>query len=148
MRRLLLIVLLSLVAAVPAAASEQRPTLAELEAEVMCPTCKTLLEVSDAPVADRMRVFIRGRIAASDTKSEIKDKLVRQFGEAVLASPPKHGLNLMVWLAPMAALVGGCLLLAWLGQRASRRRADPDEAVDLDPETEAAIALALADPDR
>jgi cytochrome c-type biogenesis protein CcmH len=148
MRRLLLIIVAALVVAAPAAASEQRPTLGELEAEVMCPTCKTLLEVSDAPVAERMRVFIRSRIAAGDTKSGIKDKLVRQFGEAVLASPPKHGLNLMVWLAPMATLVGGCVLLAWLVQRASRRRAGPEEAVDLDADTEAAIALALADADR
>jgi cytochrome c-type biogenesis protein CcmH len=148
MRRLLLIVVLSLAAVAPAAASEQRPTLAELEAEVMCPTCKTLLEVSEAPVADRMRVFIRNRIAAGDTKSGIEEKLVAQFGEAVLASPPKRGLNLIVWVAPMAALIGGCLVLAWLGQRASRRRADAEDAVDLDAETEAAIALALAEAER
>jgi cytochrome c-type biogenesis protein CcmH len=147
MRRVLLIVVAALVVAAPASASEQRPTLGELEAEVMCPTCKTLLEVSEAPVADRMRVFIRSRIAAGDTKSEIKGQLVAQFGEAVLAAPPKHGLNLMAWLAPMAALVGGCLVLAWLGQRASRAPAEPGP-VDLDAETEAAVARALTEGER
>jgi cytochrome c-type biogenesis protein CcmH len=148
MKRLLLVVGLALVTAAPAVASEQRPTLGELEAEVMCPTCKTLLEASDAPVADRMRVFIRNRIAAGDTKSGIKEKLVTQFGEAVLASPPKHGLNLTIWIAPMATLIGGCLALAWLGQRASRARGDTEDDVDLDAETEAAIAHALAEAER
>jgi cytochrome c-type biogenesis protein CcmH len=148
MRRLLLIAILGVAVAAPAAAGEQRPTLRELEAEVMCPTCKTLLEVSDAPVADRMRVFIRKRIAAGDTKSAIKEKLVGQFGEAVLASPPKRGLNLVVWVAPAATLVGGCLALALLGRRASRSRADAEDDVDLDAETEAQIALALAEAER
>jgi cytochrome c-type biogenesis protein CcmH len=148
MKRLLVMAAMVLAAAAPATASEQRPTLGELEAEVMCPTCKTLLEVSEAPVADRMRVFIRNRIAAGDTKSGIKEKLVTQFGEAVLASPPKRGLNLIVWLAPMATLIGGCLVLARFGQSSSRRRDDPEDAVDLDAETEAAIALALAEAER
>jgi cytochrome c-type biogenesis protein CcmH len=148
MRRALAILVAMLACAAPAAASETRPTLAELEAEVMCPTCHTLLEVSDAPVADRMRVFIRTRIAAGAHKSEIKDELVAQFGEAVLAAPPKRGLNLIAWLAPAAALVGGGLALGRLGRRASRRRADAAEPVELDPETEAAIALALSEAER
>lgn len=59
---------LMLVLAAPALASERHPTLAELEHEVMCPTCHTLLELSQAPVAQRMRVFIRRRIAAGDTE--------------------------------------------------------------------------------
>ena len=148
MKRLLLIACLGLATAAPAAASEQRPTLGELEAEIMCPTCKTLLEASDAPVADRMRVFIGDRIAAGDTKSAIKVKLVGQFGEAVLASPPKHGFNLTIWIAPMATLIGGCLVLTWLGRGASRARADVEDDVDLDAETEAAIARALTEAER
>jgi cytochrome c-type biogenesis protein CcmH len=148
MRRLLAITALALATAAPAVASEKQPTLGELEEEVMCPTCKTLLEASDAPVADRMRVFIRSRIAAGDTKSEIKETLVAQFGEAVLASPPKRGFNLTIWIAPVATLIGGCLALGWFGHRASRKRADADGDVELDAETEAAIALALAEAER
>ncbi|HJX75522.1 MAG TPA: hypothetical protein VJ247_04145, partial [Gaiella sp.] len=56
--------LLVLLLASHAAASERRPTLAELEHEVMCPTCHQLLELSNAPVADRIRAFIRTRIGA------------------------------------------------------------------------------------
>src|SRR5581483_12051119 len=81
----------------PAAASERHPTLNELEGEVMCPTCHTTLDQSSAPAARRIEAFIRRRIAAGDTKSEIKAKLVAQFGPSILAAPPKHGFNLIVW---------------------------------------------------
>jgi len=127
MRRAALLALaVALVAAAPAAATEARPTLAEISHEVMCPTCHTLLELSDAPVAQRMRVFIRGRIAAGDTKSEIERRLVAQFGPAVLASPPHHGLGLVAWVAPLAVLVLGALAAARPGVR--RRLAGPPSA--------------------
>jgi cytochrome c-type biogenesis protein CcmH len=137
----------ALAVAGPAYASEERPTLSELEAEVMCPTCNTLLETSDAPVAERMRVFIRSRISAGDTKSEIKDRLVSQFGEAVLASPRRRGLGLLAWLAPAAALVVGGLVLAFRGRGSARIDSDVEPG-PLDEETEEAIALALAEANR
>ncbi|HEU4450040.1 MAG TPA: cytochrome c-type biogenesis protein [Gaiellaceae bacterium] len=152
MRRALLLCLLGLLAfGGVAGASEQQPTLAELEREVICPTCKTTLELSDAPVADRMRAFIRRRIAAGDTKSEIKDALVAQFGEAVLAAPPREGFNLLAWLLPLA---GATVALAALGvalRRWSRTRAAP-AAVEqsangrpsLDPELERRLDEELA----
>jgi cytochrome c-type biogenesis protein CcmH len=109
-------VLLSLLLAAPAAASERHPTLGELEHEVMCPTCHQLLELSDAPVADRIRAFIQTRIDAGDTKSEIKHQLVSEFGEAVLAAPPAHGFGLLAWLLPLLGLAGSATVLAVLAR--------------------------------
>ena len=51
-----------------------------------------------------MKAFIRARIAAGDTKSEIKAQLVDQFGPAVLAVPPRKGFDLVAWLLPLAGL--------------------------------------------
>ncbi|MDX6423530.1 MAG: Cytochrome biosis protein, partial [Gaiellaceae bacterium] len=77
MRRLLALAFVLALAVVPTAfASEQHPTQAELEGELVCPTCHTTLDQSNAPVALRMKQFVRARIAAGDTKSEIKDQLV------------------------------------------------------------------------
>jgi cytochrome c-type biogenesis protein CcmH len=123
MRRLAIILVTCLAAAAPAAASEQHPTLAELERELVCPTCKTTLQMSNAPVAERMRAFIRQRIAAGDTKSEIKDKLVAQFGESVLAAPPARGFNLLAWLVPIAGGLIAVVVVAILARRWSRGRA-------------------------
>jgi cytochrome c-type biogenesis protein CcmH len=116
--------LLALGAAGTAAASERQPTLPELERELICPTCHESLAVSSSPIADRMRSFIRARIAAGDTKSEIKSKLVDQFGESVLAAPPKHGFNLLAWLLPFAGLGLGGAALAVLARRWRRARED------------------------
>jgi cytochrome c-type biogenesis protein CcmH len=114
--------LAALAFAAPAAASESQPTLAELETEVVCPTCHTTLDQSSSPVANRMRSFIRARIAAGDTKSEIKAKLVADFGEQVLASPPKRGFNLLAWVLPPVLAVAAALALGVLAVRWSRRR--------------------------
>jgi cytochrome c-type biogenesis protein CcmH len=140
--------LLALVLAAPAVASERHPTLGELEGEVMCPTCKTTLDQSTAPIADRIRQFISARIAAGDTKSEIKRKLVLQFGPAVLAEPSKHGFNLLAWVLPFVALGVGAAALAWLAWRWSRRRDAEASAVAgegaIDPELERRLDDELA----
>jgi cytochrome c-type biogenesis protein CcmH len=141
-------ILVALVFAAPAAASERHPTLGELEGEVMCPTCKTTLDQSNAPIADRIRQFISARIVAGDTKSEIKHKLVLQFGPAVLAEPSKSGFNLLAWVLPFVALGLGAAVLAWLVWRWSRRRVAeaPVTAANapLDPELERRLDDELA----
>lgn len=116
-RTLVLLLVAAAVVAVPVHASEQRPTLADLANEVICPTCHTTIDQSNSPIALRMKAFIRERIAAGDTKSEIKHKLVAQFGESVLAAPPKSGFNLLAWLLPLVGAVVGAAVLAMLARR-------------------------------
>jgi cytochrome c-type biogenesis protein CcmH len=149
-RSLALLFVIALVTAGSAAASEQHPTLAELEDELVCPTCKTTLAMSNAPVAERMRAFIRERIAAGDTKSEIKDKLVAQFGESVLAAPPARGFNLLAWLLPIAGALAAVVAVAFLARRWSRSRADASAGASaeggrpLDPDLERRVDEELA----
>jgi cytochrome c-type biogenesis protein CcmH len=123
MRRAALVLLL-LALALPAAAvaSEEHPTLRELEGELMCPTCGTTLELSNAPAANQIRRFVRARIAAGDSKSEIEDKLVAEFGRGVLASPPKEGFDLLAWVLPLLALGLGAGVIGVLVVRWSRSR--------------------------
>jgi cytochrome c-type biogenesis protein CcmH len=130
MRRLLLLTTLALAVAVAGCGGEDdlTPTLAELEKRYICPTCQTTLELSNAPVAERMRAFIRERIAAGDSRSEIDEALIADFGEEVLAAPPKEGFNLLAWVLPLlggALAVGG---LAFALVRWSRTRPEPEAA--------------------
>jgi len=130
MRRPVAIAAVALALTVPAAvsASERHPTLNELENEVMCPVCNTTLAQSDSGAARAIERVIRGEIAAGWTKSRIKNDLVRQYGESILAAPPKHGFDLLAWLLP---LVGGALAAALLGVAAwgwSRSRGDDAQA--------------------
>jgi cytochrome c-type biogenesis protein CcmH len=121
------------------------PSAADLEAELVCPVCETTLDQSNAPVAERMKTFIRVRIAAGDSEQEIKDTLVAEFGPGVLAEPPGGGFGLLAWLLPIAGLVGGAIAVA-LVVRAWTRRAPPADpsAEPLDPELERLVDDELA----
>lgn len=152
MRLLAVIALVTLLAAGCGGEDDATPTLAELETELICPTCQTTLELSNSPVAERMRVFIRERIAAGDTESEIKDALVADFGEGVLAAPPKQGFNLLAWVLPLAAGALAVAALAVALRRWSRvRREEVAETSPsangrppLDPELERRVDEELA----
>ena len=142
MKRVVFLLALALVAASPALASEEKPTAAELESELVCPICDSTLDTSNAEIARRMKAFIRLRIAAGDTKSEIKAKLVDQFGQGVLAVPPRKGFDWLAWLLPLAgigvaAVVVGSLAWGWSRSRAVPEQAGPEQAgPPLDPEAE------------
>jgi cytochrome c-type biogenesis protein CcmH len=84
--------------------------------------CEATLDTSDAPIARRMKAFIRARIAAGDTKSEIKGKLVDQFGPTVLAVPPREGFDWVAWLLPLAGITAGAVTVGTLAWRWSRTK--------------------------
>jgi len=127
-------------------AAAGRPVQADLEAEIVCPTCKTTLDQSSAPIATRMKTYIRDRVAAGDSAAEIKAQLVDQFGPAVLAEPPKRGFDLLAWLLPLGALAIGIVgvgALAWTWSRKRDSETEP-EADGLDPDLEQRVDEELA----
>ena len=142
----------ALLLAPAAAASEQHPTLNELENEVMCPVCGTTLAQSNSPAAEQIKQFIRTAIARGDTKSEIKTDLVRNYGDAILAAPPKHGFNLLAWLLPLVGVAVAVVMLAGAAWHWSRGRAEEPVAASpsangrgpIDPELERRLDEELA----
>jgi cytochrome c-type biogenesis protein CcmH len=144
------VALVALAVAAPAAAacSKPRTTLASLEGQVMCLTCGTTIDQSDSAFANRIRVYIRGRIADCATAEQIKSELVDQFGRAILASPPKEGVDLLAWWLPIAGVVLAAVAIgvgAWRWTRRGRAEPEPeDDAERLDPELERRVDEALA----
>jgi cytochrome c-type biogenesis protein CcmH len=120
------------------------PRAADLEAELVCPVCETTLDQSNAPIAEKMKAFIRARIAAGDSEEQIKDALVAQFGTGVLAKPPGGGFGLLAWLLPLAAVLVGAVVVAFLIRSWSRRRGPPPPADRLDPKLERLVDEELA----
>jgi cytochrome c-type biogenesis protein CcmH len=146
-------VLLALVGAGAAAGAGAPPTPSDVEDEVLCPTCETTLDQSNSPVARRMKAFIRARIAAGDSKDEIKAKLVDDFGKQILASPPREGFNLLAWWLPLAGLAVGAVAVGALAWRWSRSRGpvsesagetEPAASAELDPALERRLDEELA----
>jgi cytochrome c-type biogenesis protein CcmH len=123
-----------------AVAAEPRASLPDIEDEVMCPICGTLLELSQSPQAQRERVFIRGLIARGETKQQIKDALVSEYGQEVLALPDDSGFDLTAYLVPILAFLAAVVALA-LGIARWRRAAGrgprpPGPAAPTDEESE------------
>ena len=126
----------SLFAGVGAAQAEP-PNAADLEAELVCPVCETTLDQSNAPVAERMKAYIRARIAAGDSAQDIRDALVAEFGPGVIARPPEGGFGLLAWILPLGAVLVGIVVVAALVRTWSRRRTLSDiETEPLDPALE------------
>jgi cytochrome c-type biogenesis protein CcmH len=145
MRRLALVAAVGLLAAPVAAASEERPTLTDLEDEIMCPVCPgETLEQSSAPAAQQVERFIAARIRAGDSEQEIKDKLVAQYGPRILAAPPREGFDLLAWVLPLGGALAAALVLGFAAWRWSRGREPPAAAPALDPATERRLDRELA----
>jgi len=127
--RLVLLVLVALAALAPAAAAEQRASLTEIEKQVMCPVCGTLLQLAESPQAQREKAFIRRLIAEGKSEGQIKDALVAEYGDEVLALPQGSGFSLSAYLVPIVAFVVAAIALAigvmrW--RRAGRDKGEED----------------------
>jgi cytochrome c-type biogenesis protein CcmH len=137
--------LLAVLLAAAGTARAEAPSAADLEAELVCPVCESTLDQSNAPVAERMKAYIRARIAAGDTGQEIKDALVEEFGPGVLAQPPGGGFGLLAWLLPLGALVAGLVVLGVLVRSWSRKRPPAgSDGESLDPVLEQRVDEELA----
>jgi cytochrome c-type biogenesis protein CcmH/NrfF len=105
----------------PAAGLPARTTLPAVEGQVMCVTCKIPLLIAQSPEASRERAFIQRLIDEGRTEGQIKRALVREYGPAVLALPPAHGVGLAAYLVPIALLLAvlgalALLLPRWRGR--------------------------------
>ncbi|HEY6636373.1 MAG TPA: cytochrome c-type biogenesis protein [Solirubrobacterales bacterium] len=118
-----------ILAASPAAvgAAEPRASLPDVEDEVMCTICGTLLAESDSPQADRERALIRQLIARGEDKDQIKDALVAEYGPRVLATPSGHGFDLLAWLVPGVGILLAAGAIGYFAVSRTRRRSrEPD----------------------
>ncbi len=80
-----------------------------------------------------MAAFIEQEIAGGQSEPQIIQSFVDQYGEQVLASPPKRGFNLVAWVLPFAAILagGGIIYIAlkkWVWQgKLSQTNAIPED---------------------
>jgi cytochrome c-type biogenesis protein CcmH len=125
MRRLVVVAFALLLLLATSAAAAPQTSLPDVEDEVMCPICGTLLELSESPQAERQRAFVSRLIATGRSKAEIKDALVTEYGREVLAVPSGSGFDLSAYLVPAIAFtIASAALAIGVGRwrRASQRR--------------------------
>ena len=119
----------------------------DMETQLMCIVCHERLDQSNSEFSNRVRQHLIGWCNQGWTSDRVKNTLVAQFGEQILAAPPTSGFGLVAWTAPIAVLGGGAALAAALAVVWSRRRrAGPAEqpAGLVDPEMDARIDADMA----
>jgi cytochrome c-type biogenesis protein CcmH len=91
--------------------------------QLQCPICSGA-SVADSPsdLAGQMRNVIRTKLQAGETDQQIIDYFVERYGDGVLIEPPRRGIGLVVWAAPLAMLLIGGVLLWRLAQSWLRPR--------------------------
>jgi cytochrome c-type biogenesis protein CcmH len=128
-----LLAILALVAA-PAAMAQDCPktTLGDIEDEVMCPVCGTPLGLaSEAPQAQRERAYIERLIASCKSKDQVKQALVAEFGDSVLALPGDQGDDdfgdVLVYVVPALGILLAAGGIAFAVVRWRRRGDGPGD---------------------
>jgi cytochrome c-type biogenesis protein CcmH len=85
----------------------------KLGKELRCAVCQGV-SIADSPasMARAQLDRVRELVAAGKTDEEITDYFVARYGEWVLLEPPKHDWNLLVWLGPIALVLGGAFVIS------------------------------------
>ena len=78
----------------------------ELSTELRCLVCQnqSLLD-SDSDLAKDLKEIIYEKLENGESKQEIKEYLVKRYGEFILFKPLFNEVNLLLWLAPMLSFV-------------------------------------------
>ena len=126
MRQLLVLLAALLISLAAALTSSTLSPQQEVQAQrvgdhLRCPICSgESVTQSQSKIAAQMMGQVREMVASGRNDTQIYDFFAARFGQKVLLDPPKRGANLALWLAPLAALGGGGLLLARFLRGASR----------------------------
>lgn len=95
-------------------AQDSGPTDDEVNAvakQLYCPVCENIpLDACGTQACEQWRGIIRDRLAEGWTEDQIKAYFVAQYGDRVLAEPPREGFNWAVYIVPIVIFVGGGIL--------------------------------------
>ena len=98
-----------------------RVSFDRIQQQFMCTACHEALNVARSPEAFGENTLLRQLIRKGLNENQIRHQMVVQYGPAVLAKPPAHGFNLLVYLIPGAVLVAGLMFVGFTIPRWRRR---------------------------
>lgn len=85
----------------------------EIASLLRCPVCQGM-SVADSPstVALDMKAQVRELLARGYSEEQILSYFERSYGEFVLLKPKFRGVNALVWVLPLLALLIGVVLVS------------------------------------
>ena len=109
----------------------------DISTGIRCLVCQNqAIDDSDADLARDLRLLIRERLVAGDSDAEARQYLVDRYGDYVLLKPPFKAHSLLLWAAPLIAILFGGGLIWWAQKSRRRKKAAPaltrEERAELD----------------
>lgn len=140
-RGLVALALLALAAALVFAARPHEATAEEridrIVAELRCPVCQGLsVKDSSSETARQMRDLVAQRVREGKTDAEVEAEFRAAYGDWILLSPPVTSWSGLVWLAPIAALAAGFVVVT-----GRLRRREPEAPPSAEPSPTQIAAL-------
>jgi cytochrome c-type biogenesis protein CcmH len=122
----------------PAAAQEPGPTpsddeINQVARDMYCPVCENIpLDVCPTQACSEWRALIALKLSEGWSDAEIKEYFAVQYGDRVLAEPPRRGLNWLVYILPPAFFGIGVVVL-WRVMTTMKRRHTAETAANPPP---------------
>ncbi len=113
MRRFFLVSIMLILFFWVAPVNAQQPTPSDddvnaIAKQLYCPICEnTPLDVCPTKACADWREQIRQKLNEGWSEQQIKDFFAAQYGDSVLADPPRSGINWLVYLIPAIVIIVG-----------------------------------------
>ena len=141
--RILLLFLLVIILDSPALVSAQDNNpisddeVNALAKELYCPVCENIpLDVCPTKACAQWRELIRDKMALGWNENQIKEFFAEQYGDQVLAVPPRRGFNWLIYVLPPLVVVAGVFMVARIvrsnGKEASTPVAQEKPSADVE----------------
>ncbi|MDO8688067.1 MAG: cytochrome c-type biogenesis protein CcmH, partial [Dehalococcoidales bacterium] len=123
--------------------ADSAPTVNSIAEQLVCQCgCNQTVAAcpdSPCPSADPIKAMIGQKLAQGQSESQILQAFVGQYGEKVLVTPPKSGLNLVAWILPFVALLAGAAIIfsamrAWVKRGSQTQITTTTESEQVDEE--------------
>jgi cytochrome c-type biogenesis protein CcmH len=98
-----------------------------LSQELRCMVCQNQsIDDSDAPLAKDLRQFVRARLLAGDSDTDIRAAIVERYGEFALFRPRLAPHTIALWAMPLLILLfGGVMAWRLVGKSARQNTSTP-----------------------
>jgi len=102
--------------AVNSVSAQAQPTPSDdqvnvVASQIYCPVCQNItLDVCGTAACAQWRELIHEKLAQGETPAQIKNYFAQQYGDRVLAVPPRTGLNWLLYLLPAFILLAALIL--------------------------------------
>jgi cytochrome c-type biogenesis protein CcmH len=91
----------------------------EVEGRLMCYCGCANLTIRDCTcgTAAGVKADIADRLASGESPDQVVAAYVARHGEQIRSAPPRRGFNLLAWVTPFAAILGGAAMIVALTRR-------------------------------